>query len=543
MIPLAKLEEVNEAILQQLIDDAFRESRTLDFKAQLDLTRDGRQALAEDVCAFANTVGGDLVFGIREDGGIAEEIVPLHIADLDAQLLTLTNFLRDAVEPRVTTNLLSHAVPLAAGGHVVVLRVAPSPNAPHRLLRNNHFYLRNSVGKETMDIHAIRTAFAFSEGLADRAVAFRDRRLGLLRSRQIQVPLVPDQPMLVVHLVPVLSLTRREGHTIEELKAAAEDLQRAQPAANPLGRPVANFEGVICTSNTDRQDQHYGFAQLFRDGCIELVSVLTTEEQGNPPLPTIFPATYEPSLVQHALPVAFQALTTLGIPAPLYLSVSLLNVRGLRVAIRRPRTGLAGFPELPANLVDLTSSLRYVEDPAVSPAVLAGPAIDVVWNAVGIDHSQIVIWNPAPRATSKPPDLCEKHNRPRSGDFARRRRYPSAESSVQNEDATSRWRLAWSEKSTVGYDSDSAVRRVRTRTFARYVSRAVFSVSAPLSAAASVRWRIMATPRFCSAITFGRSLLDAFKAIKSSFVRRRPGHAAKRYPKFATFEFPSEPII
>ncbi|WP_241341762.1 AlbA family DNA-binding domain-containing protein [Burkholderia cenocepacia] len=308
----------------------------------------------------------------------------------------LTNFLRDAVEPRVTTNLLSHAVPLAAGGHVVVLRVAPSPNAPHRLLRNNHFYLRNSVGKETMDIHAIRTAFAFSEGLADRAVAFRDRRLGMLRSRQIQVPLVPDQPMLVVHLVPVLSLTRREGHTIEELKAAAEDLQRAQPAANPLGRPVANFEGVICTSNTDRQDQHYAFAQLFRDGCIELVSVLTTEEQGNPPLPTIFPATYEPSLVQHALPVAFQALTTLGIPAPLYLSVSLLNVRGMRVAIRRPRTGLAGFPELPANLVDLTSSLRYVEDPAVSPAVLAGPAIDVVWNAVGIDHSQIVIWNPAP---------------------------------------------------------------------------------------------------------------------------------------------------
>jgi hypothetical protein len=69
-----------------------------------------------------------------------------------------------------------------------------------------------------------------------------------------------------------------------------------------------------------------------------------------------------------------------------------------------------------------------------------------------------------------------------------------------------------------GYDSESAVRRVRTRTVARYVSRAFFSVSAPFSAASSVRWRITATPRFCSAITFGRSLLDAFKAIKTSFV-------------------------
>ncbi|MEM5406330.1 ATP-binding protein [Paraburkholderia unamae] len=396
MIPLAKLEDVNEAIIQRLIDDAFRESRTLDFKAQLDLTRGGKQALAEDVCAFANTVGGDLVFGIREDGGVATQIVPLHIADLDEQLLALTNFLRDAVEPRVTTNLLSHAVPLAQGGHVVVLRVAPSPNAPHRLQRNNHFYLRNSVGKETMDIHAIRSAFAFSEGLADRALAVCDRRLALLRSGKTQVPTVPEQPLLVVHLLPVLSLTRREGHTIEELKAAAADLQRAQPAAYPLGRPVANFEGVICTSNTDREDRHYAFAQLFRDGSIEMVSILAIEEEGNPPLPTIYPAQYEPSLVQNGLPVAFQALTTLGIPAPLYLSVSVLNARGMRVAIRRPGTGLAGFPDLPANLVDLTSSLRYVEDPTVDPAVLAGPAIDVVWNAVGIDHRQVVIWNPEP---------------------------------------------------------------------------------------------------------------------------------------------------
>ncbi|MFM0068421.1 hypothetical protein [Paraburkholderia aspalathi] len=42
-----------------------------------------------------------------------------------------------------------------------------SPNAPHRVLRNNQFYLRNSVGKETMDIHAIRTAFAFGDRLTD----------------------------------------------------------------------------------------------------------------------------------------------------------------------------------------------------------------------------------------------------------------------------------------------------------------------------------------------------------------------------------------
>ena len=72
MIPRAKLDEIDETIIQRLIDDGFRESRTLDFKERLDLSKDGRQALAEDVCAFANAVGGDLVFGIREADGIAD---------------------------------------------------------------------------------------------------------------------------------------------------------------------------------------------------------------------------------------------------------------------------------------------------------------------------------------------------------------------------------------------------------------------------------------------------------------------------------------
>jgi len=140
MIPHARLEDIDEAVIRQLIDVEFRESRTLDFKEQLDLTRDGRQALADDVCAFANTVGGDLLFGLAAPGGIATAIQPVVVADLDAELLQLTNYLRDAIEPRVTTALLSHAVPLAGGGHVVVLRVSPSPNAPHRVIRTGRFY-------------------------------------------------------------------------------------------------------------------------------------------------------------------------------------------------------------------------------------------------------------------------------------------------------------------------------------------------------------------------------------------------------------------
>ncbi len=102
MIPQARIEAIDETVIRQLLGVA-REGRTLDFKEALDLSDAGRRALAEDVCAFANTVGGDFVFGIREQGGVADEIVPVKLENSDAALLQLTNALRDLVEPRVTT--------------------------------------------------------------------------------------------------------------------------------------------------------------------------------------------------------------------------------------------------------------------------------------------------------------------------------------------------------------------------------------------------------------------------------------------------------
>lgn len=398
MIPRTHLEDVSEADIQRLIDSGVREGRTLDFKSARAFSKDGKltddqkDKLAEDVCAFANAWGGDLVIGLEPikktegDAAVAKAIVPVQVTNLDAILQTLENSLRDALEPRLAT-LQTRAVPVAAGGNVIVIRVAPSPNAPHRARRKGggHFYLRNSVGKESMDIHAIRTAFAYAEGLPQRARAFRDSRLAALRERRGQVSVRPG-PLFVCHLIPVLSLTRADEHTVEALKAAAQHLARAQPGNNFLGRIATNFEGVVSTSNHDEQGQHYAFAQVFRDGCIELVGAIQTTDQGEPGKPTIFPQSYELSLIQHDLPVALQALDELGIPAPAYLCVSLLNVHQLQVAVKASYG--VGLRRLPAHFPDIVSAPVYLDAFDVAPAVMAGSALDALWNSVGIDHSE-----------------------------------------------------------------------------------------------------------------------------------------------------------
>jgi predicted HTH transcriptional regulator len=67
MIP-KPLAEITESDLLGLITNGIAESRTLDYKRSLPGNSDAdKKEFLADVSSFANTAGGDLVFGIDED--------------------------------------------------------------------------------------------------------------------------------------------------------------------------------------------------------------------------------------------------------------------------------------------------------------------------------------------------------------------------------------------------------------------------------------------------------------------------------------------
>ena len=82
MIP-GKLESIDIRTIHMLIDNGIKEDRTLDYKQEIPRP----ERLLSDVCAFANTDGGDLVLGIAEESGAPTGIIPLNVENTDKEKL------------------------------------------------------------------------------------------------------------------------------------------------------------------------------------------------------------------------------------------------------------------------------------------------------------------------------------------------------------------------------------------------------------------------------------------------------------------------
>lgn len=221
MIP-KRLHDVTEADLLALVEQEAEEGPQLDFKRELPKEdNDGKKEFFKDVCAFANTSGGDLVYGLEEKEGVARALVPQVVpGSIDGYVLKLTNMLRDRIEPMLH-GVQIQPVPLAAGGHAVVVRVPRSFTGIHRSKADGQFYVRRTRSIDALDVPGIVSRVADHLGREDRVSSFFARRYADILSNEHSLELASG-PKLVMHLVPA-----RDFLSGEEVNIAAVD--RAAP--------------------------------------------------------------------------------------------------------------------------------------------------------------------------------------------------------------------------------------------------------------------------------------------------------------------------
>src|SRR5437660_9991576 len=125
------LESITEQDLLDLIANQVREDKRIEFKASLPGNSDkAKKEFLADVSSFANASGGDLIFGMQAQGGLASQLVGLQLPSVDAEILRLENVLRDGLDPRLP-NVKFWPV-IFVSGVALIIRVARSWIPPHR---------------------------------------------------------------------------------------------------------------------------------------------------------------------------------------------------------------------------------------------------------------------------------------------------------------------------------------------------------------------------------------------------------------------------
>ena len=145
-------------------------------------------------------------------------------------------------------------------------------------------------------------------------------------------------------------------------------------------RAHINFEGKIIIAAGEHPS---AYTQIYRNGVIEAVrvGVLSSSEK-----PSIIPSLrYEETVVTY-LPHCFQIMKKLGCNPPILVGISLIGVRGLKLARDfMVELNMGGSNAIVRDVLMLPEIV--VEDLSTPVAQLLKPTLDLVWNACGFPSS------------------------------------------------------------------------------------------------------------------------------------------------------------
>ena len=177
--------------IYNLIDGKIKESQILEYKRELDKSN---EKIARDISAFANTIGGIIIYGICEKNNIP---INLHWIVNEGVKERIENVILSHVQPRIETYVIRDiANPANHSEAIFVVIVPESPDAPH--MANNRYYKRHSFQSLPMEDHEVKNAI-FRKGLkqalnfeivrnlelADKTIDFLDKVFNVpLESRQ-----------------------------------------------------------------------------------------------------------------------------------------------------------------------------------------------------------------------------------------------------------------------------------------------------------------------------------------------------------------------
>jgi len=143
--------------IQKYIDTNTEESIYLEFKSGDSLRKDdtGKKEIAKDVSAFANSDGGVLIYGIREEKNAAHSLSPVN--DTLYTKEWLEQIINNNIKRRID-GVIIDPIRLETGGAIYVVRIPKSPLRPHQT-NAYRYYKRFNFQAIDMEEHEVRESY------------------------------------------------------------------------------------------------------------------------------------------------------------------------------------------------------------------------------------------------------------------------------------------------------------------------------------------------------------------------------------------------
>jgi hypothetical protein len=362
-----------------LKEKSLSESKTLEYKKELNLKSDSeKKEFLKDVSAFANTSGGDIIYGIAEKSAVPSSLDGIKVDDLDLLKQQIENLLRDGIEPRIS-GIQIKELEKQSGIYFLIIRIPKSWTSPHRvnIKDSKRFYARNSNGNYELEINELRRAFILTDSISTKLKSFREERVSRIISNETPIELEGEYK-IALHIVPLISLNQSQIYDIKIVKNRPE---YSKPLVSSGWDSSYNFDGIVSFTGF-RGGKASSYTQFFKNGIIEAVTTnLILPDENN----TFFlPSTIFEQNLFEGLRNYFSFYKAICVDYPVFVFVTLINYKGVHFA------------------VDFTSRLAYnssiidryilpipevlVESSQLNFHAILRPIFDILWNTCGFER-------------------------------------------------------------------------------------------------------------------------------------------------------------
>jgi Putative DNA-binding domain len=376
---LAKpIKQITEEDLQSLVTSSVPESQILDYKQTTVGNSDkDRYEFLADVSSFANSSGGEILFGLAEMNGAPSQVCGLKLTNADQEILRLEQIARTGIRPPIQ-GIETRAIPLNGGDCVLLMRIPKSWSSPHQVGQQGsfRFFGRGSNGKFQLDVDSLRALFRQGPEVTEQIRAFRAERLGRIASDELPAAMPPGS-RTIVHIVPIENFCT---NTAVDLTPVRQNHGLLIAPLNSGGSVRANLEGQIAVSH--RHDETAAaYVQLFRHGALEIVKYeMPWEVRGH----NFLPGLAFDEAIQEILSGTKRLYAAIDVLPPLVVMLTLLNMEdrlmgaGKQYGYERDR---------PFGRKEIACPDVLIDDLTKDERTLAFPIVNLAWNAAGYEQS------------------------------------------------------------------------------------------------------------------------------------------------------------